>query len=301
MGSAASDATVSAAGARSRRLKIAFGINLGLFVAEVIGGVLAGSLALLADAGHMMVDTVAIGLSVAAVSLARRSPTPKRSFGYYRLEILAAVINGVLLLTVGVVVLAEAVHRLFSPPEVASGLMLAFGLVALVGNSSAAWLLLRGQRESLTMRGAFLDFLTDALGASAVVVAALVIAATGFQRADPVASIGIAVLILPRTWRFLATTVDVLMEATPEGVDLDEVRRHILETAGVAGCHDLHAWMITSGLNVLSVHVTLEEGADGPQVLDRLGECLADHFDIEHSTFQLEPATHRAHERGMHT
>jgi cobalt-zinc-cadmium efflux system protein len=279
---------------------VAFGINLALLVAEVVGGLLAGSLALLADAGHMMIDTVAIGLSLAAISFARRSPTPQRSFGFYRLEILAAVINGMLLFGVGIAVIVGAALRFANPPTVSSGLMLVLGTVALAGNGVAAWLLLRGQRESLTMRAAFLDCVADALGALAVVVAAVIIGATGFQQVDAIASIAIALLILPRTWKLLGKSVNVLLEAAPEGVDLAEVRRHILETAGVAGCHDLHAWMITSGMNVLSVHVTLEDGADGPQVLDRLGECLADHFDIEHSTFQLEPATHQEHERAVH-
>jgi cobalt-zinc-cadmium efflux system protein len=248
----------------------------------------------------MMVDTVAIGLSLVAIWFARRSPTPKRSFGYYRLEILAAVINGVLLLGVGIVVLIGAVLRLMDPPTVSSGLMLVFGIVALVGNGVAAWLLARGRKESLTVRAAFLDFVADALGALTVVVAAIVIATTGLDQADAIGSIIIALLILTRTWKLRGTTVNVLLEATPEGVDLAEVRRHIVETDGVSGCHDLHAWTITSGMNVLSVHVVMEDGADGPQVLDRLGACLADHFDIEHSTFQLEPAAHRDHERAIH-
>ena len=231
----------SAAGKHVKQLSIAFGINLGLLVAGILGGLLAGSLAVLAEAGHMMVDSVAIGLSLAAIYFARRSPTPKRSFGYYRLEILAAVINGVLLLGVGIVVLVGAVLRLMNPPTVASGLMLVFGVVALIGNGIAAWLLTRGQSESLTTRAVFLDFLTDALGALTVIVAAIVIATTGFEQADAIGSIIIALLILPRTWKLLGTTVNVLLEATPEGVDLGEVRRHILETDGVTGCHDLHA------------------------------------------------------------
>jgi len=300
MSDRARETTHSAAGKHSKQLGIAFGINLGLFVAVVVGGLLAGSLALLADAGHMMVDTVAIGLSLAAVYFSRRSPTPRRSFGYYRLEILAAVISGVLLFGVGIAVLVGAVLRLIDPSTLSSGLMLIFGIVALVGNGFAAWLLLSGQKDSLTMRAAFLDFLADALGALAVVIAAIVIEATGVHQADAIASIVIALLILPRTWKLLGKTVNVLLEATPEGVDLGEVRRHILETDGVAGCHDLHAWTITSGMNVLSVHVILQPNGDGPQVLRRLGDCLADHFDIEHSTFQLEPATHRDHERAMH-
>ena len=290
----------SIAGRYRTKLAVAFAINLGLFAAGVVGGLLAGSLALLAESGHMLVDAVAVGLSLAAVYVAARNPTPQRSFGFYRLEVLAAVINGLLLLGVGIAVLVGAVIRLMHPPAVSSGLMLAFGSVGLVGNGVAAWLLLRGQRGSLTMRGPFLDFLADGLGTLAVVVAAAVIVLSGFARADAIASIAIGALILPRTWKLLGKTVNVLLEATPEGVDLEEVRRHILETPGVAGCHDLHVWTITSGMNVVSVHVVLEPGADGPLVLDRLRECLADHFDIEHSTFQLEPAMHRDHERAMH-
>jgi cobalt-zinc-cadmium efflux system protein len=294
------DPPVSAAMAGGNGLKTAFGINLGLFFAEIAGGILAGSLALFADAGHMMVDTVAIALSLAAIHMGRRPATAQRSFGYFRVEILAAVVNGVLLFVVGVAVLAAAIVRLADPPDVASRPMLIFGLIGLAGNSVALWVLTRGRSDSAMLRGVFLDFLSDALGGVAVIIAAIVIATTGFQQADPIASIGIALLILPRTWKLLRQTVNVLLEATPEGVDLDEIRRHILDTQGVTGCHDLHAWTITSGMNVLSVHVTLEPGADGPQVLDRLGDCLADHFDIEHSTFQLEPAAHQQHERAAH-
>ncbi len=290
----------SAAGRHSTQLAMAFALDLVLFGTEVVGGLLTGSLALLADSGHMLVDTVAVGLSLAAIAFARRAPTPKRSFGYYRLEILAAVINGALLLGVVVAIVVGATIRLIHPQTVSSGGMVAFGVVALLGNAAAASLLFRAQKESLTMRGAFLDFLADALGALAVVVAGLVIATTGFDRADAVASFAIAALILPRTWGLLGRTVDVLLEATPEGVDLAEVRRHIVDTEGIADCHDLHVWTITSGMNVVSVHVVLRDGADGAAVLDRLRACLADHFDIEHSTFQLEPAAHRAHERILH-
>jgi cobalt-zinc-cadmium efflux system protein len=187
-----------------------------------------------------------------------------------------------------------------NPPEVASGLMAMFGAAALVGNGLAAWMVLQGQSQSLTMRGAFLDFLADTLGALAVVAAAVVIAATGFHRADSIASLAVAALILPRTWALLKKTVNVLLEATPEGIDLGEVRRHILDTEGVADCHDLHAWTITSGMNVMSVHVVLRDGAEGAEVLARLKGCLTDHFDIEHSTFQVESAAHRKQERATH-
>jgi cobalt-zinc-cadmium efflux system protein len=162
------------------------------------------------------------------------------------------------------------------------------------------WLLRRGQAESLNLRGAYLEVLGDLLGSAAVLVAALVIALTGFQAADPIASALIGVLILPRTWRLLREAVDVLLEAAPKGLDLADVRRHLLETPGVADIHDLHAWTITSGQPVLSVHVVLQQGADAGKVLDGVGACLAGHFDVEHSTFQLEQPEHRSHEGTMH-
>jgi len=164
----------------------------------------------------------------------------------------------------------------------------------------SVWLLREGQSRSLTMRGAYLEVMGDVLGSLAVLVAAGVLAITGWPYADPIASVLVGLLILPRTWRLLREAVDVLMEATPRGIDLDEVRRHITETPGVADAHDLHAWTITNGLNVVSAHVVLGEGADSGIVLDRLMECLRGDFDIEHSTFQLEPATHQGHEPSMH-
>jgi cobalt-zinc-cadmium efflux system protein len=265
-----------------------------------VGAVVSGSLALLADAGHMFTDAAAMGLSLLAISFAGRPSTPERSFGYLRLEILAAVVNAVLLFGVGGFVLVEGIRRLVSPPEVASGVMLAFGLAAVAGNGVSVWLLRRGRRESLNMRGAFLEVLSDLLGALAVVGSALVISLTGFLRADAIASIFIGLLILPRTWRLLREAVDVLLEATPRTVDLGEVRRHILGSSGVADVHDLHAWTITSGMNVVSAHVVLDPGAEPSLVLDRLCRCLSGDFDIEHSTFQLETSDRRRAEEASH-
>ena len=196
--------------------------------------------------------------------------------------------------------IVEAIRRLIHPPEVASGIMLIFGVIAVCGNACSLLLLRRGQGESLNIRGAFLEVLSDFLGAAAVIVAALVIAATGFQRADPIASLLIAVLIIPRTWQLLRQATDVLLEATPKDVDLAEVRRHMLGTPGVIDVHDLHAWTITSGVNVLSAHVVVSSSELGDPVLDQLSGCLADHFDIEHSTFQIEPPGHRDHEPILH-
>jgi cobalt-zinc-cadmium efflux system protein len=290
----------SASAEHRGRLTAVFVITLAVLLVEVVGAVLSGSLALLADAGHVLADGAGIGLALLAIRFAARPASPQRTFGYYRLEILAAVVNAVLLFGVAGFVLVEAWRRLTDPPEVASGLMLAVACFGLVANAVSMWLLRRGQAESLNLRGAYLEVWGDLLGSLAVLAAAGVIAATGFQAADPLASALIGVLILPRTWRLLRDAVDVLLEAAPKGVDLDEVRRHLLETPGVSDVHDLHAWTITSGLPVLSVHVVLGRDADAGKVLDGLGDCLAGHFDIEHSTFQLEQPEHRGHEGATH-
>jgi cobalt-zinc-cadmium efflux system protein len=290
----------SAAVAHKGRLTAVLAITLAILAAEVAGALLSGSLTLLADAGHMLMDAGGITLALLAISFGQRSPSQARTFGYLRLEILAAVLNALLLFAVSVFVIAEAVRRLIHPPEVASGIMLTFGIVALGGNACSLLLLRHGQGESLNIRGAFLEVLSDFLGAAAVIAAAVIIAVTGFERADPIASLLIGAMIIPRTWQLLRQATDVLLEATPQNVDLDEVRRHMLETRGVIDVHDLHAWTITSGVNVLSAHVVVTgEAASGP-VLDQLSGCLADHFDIEHSTFQIEPPGHRDHEPILH-
>ena len=290
----------SATAAHRGRLSAVFAITVAVLVVEVAGAALSGSLALLADAGHVLADGAGIGLALLAIRFAARPASPQRTFGYYRLEILAAVVNAVLLFGVAGFVLVEAWRRLTEPPEVASGLMLAVAASGLAANAVSMWLLRDGQQHSLNLRGAYLEVLGDLLGSVAVLAAAAVIALTGFQAADPIASALIGVLILPRTWRLLREAVDVLLEAAPKGVDLAEVRQHLIGTPGVTDVHDLHAWTITSGLPVLSVHVVLERGADAGKVLDGLGDCLAGHFDIEHSTFQLEQPEHRGHEGATH-
>ena len=296
----AHDHAHSAAAAHRGRLTAVFAVTLVILVVELVGAALSGSLALLADAGHVLTDGAGVGLALLAIRFAARPATPQRTFGYYRLEILAAVANAVLLFGVAGFVLVEAWRRLSEPPAVASGLMLAVAAVGLVANAVSMWLLRDGQRTSLNMRGAYLEVWGDLLGSVAVLTAAAVIVLTGFRVADPIASAVIAVAILPRTWRLLREAVDVLLEAAPKGVDLAEVRRHLVETPGVTDVHDLHAWTITSGLPVLSVHVVLERDADAGKVLDGLGACLAGHFDIEHSTFQLELPEHRGHEGATH-
>ena len=287
-------------GADRGRLAVVLGITLALLVAEVAGGLLTGSLALLADAGHVLTDAAGITLALLAARLAVRPPTAVRSFGYHRLEILAAVANAVLLLGVAGLVLVEAWRRLQDPPAVAGAGMLGFALLGLAGNGVSLWLLHGGSRRSLNLRGAYLEVLGDLLGSAAAVVAAVVIAVTGARVVDPIASLLIAALIVPRTLLLLREAVDVLLEATPRRLDVEHVRDHILSVPGVTDVHDLHVWTITSGMDVVSAHVVLEPGVDGCAVLDELGGCLAGHFDIEHSTFQLEAPEHRHHEGATH-
>jgi cobalt-zinc-cadmium efflux system protein len=292
--------TGTAAAAYRGQLQVTLGLTLTVLVAEVVGGILAGSLALLADAGHMATDAVGISMALLAIRFANRPASERRTFGYARAEILAAVANGLLLFGLGGFILYEAVWRLISPPEVEGGLTVVFGAVGLVANGVSLALLRRGQRRSLNVRGAFLEVLADALGSLTVIAAAAVVMATGFSRADPIASLVIGLMIVPRTWRLLREALDVLLEAAPKDVDMAEVRSHILAVPGVEALHDLHVWTITSGLPVLSAHVVVQEkvldAVGHEKMLHELQTCLGDHFDVEHCTFQLEPAGHAAHE-----
>ncbi|MFI1168994.1 cation diffusion facilitator family transporter [Streptomyces sp. NPDC020801] len=293
-------ATGTAAAAHRGTLRVALSITLGVMVVEIVGGVLADSLALVADAAHMATDAVGLGMSLLAIHFANRPPSRNRTFGLARAEILAALANCLLLLGVGGYVLYEAVQRFFTPADTQGGLMIWFGLVGLVANSVSLTLLMRGQKESLNVRGAFLEVAADALGSLAVMISAAVILLTGWQAADPIASLVIGVMIVPRTVRLLRETLEVLLEAAPKNVDMGEVRAHILALDGVEDVHDLHAWTITSGMPVLSAHVVVSSevlSAIGHEkLLHELQGCLGDHFDVEHCTFQLEPGGHAEHE-----
>ncbi len=290
----------SAAAAHRRRLVAVLLLSLAILAVEVMGGIAANSLALLADAGHMLTDVAGVGMALLAIWFAGRTPTNGRTYGYLRLEILAAVTNAFLLFGVAAFILFEAWRRLSEPPEIASGLMLAVALVGLAANAISLFLLRDAQRESLNMRGAYLEVMGDLAGSAAVIGAAIVIAWTGWTPADAVVSALIGLLILPRTFALLREATDVLLEATPKGVDMEHVRAHILDAPGVVDCHDLHAWTITSGMNVVSAHVILAEGADAAKALDTLCACLSEDFDIEHSTFQLETADRRRFEERSH-
>ncbi|MFE2377061.1 cation diffusion facilitator family transporter [Streptomyces sp. NPDC059398] len=290
----------TAGAAHRARLRIALTITLAVMAVEIAGGLLADSLALLADATHMATDALGLALALLAIHFANRPAGENRTFGYARAEILAALANCLLLLGVGGYVLYEAIQRFITPADTAGGRTIVFGLIGLVANMVSLSVLVRGQRESINVRGAYLEVMADALGSVAVLVSATVILTTGWQAADPVASIVIGLMIVPRTVKLLRETLDVLLEAAPKNVDMGEVRAHILALPGVAGVHDLHAWTITSGMPVLSAHVVVS-----PDALDTIGHekmlhdlqgCLGTHFDVAHCTFQLEPGGHAAHE-----
>ncbi|KUO19359.1 cation diffusion facilitator family transporter [Streptomyces dysideae] len=282
------------------RLRVALSITLGVMVVEIVGGVLADSLALVADAAHMATDALGLGMALLAIHFSGRPATGKLTFGYARAEILAALANCLLLLGVGGYVLYEAIQRFITPADTEGGLTVAFGAVGLVANMISLSLLMRGQKESLNVRGAFLEVAADALGSLAVILSALVILTTGWQAADPIASLVIGLMIVPRTWKLLRETLDVLLESAPKDVDMTKVRAHILALDGVEDVHDLHAWTITSGMPVLSAHVVVSSevinAIGNEKMLHELQGCLGDHFDVEHCTFQLEPGGHAEHE-----
>ncbi|MGW7203603.1 cation diffusion facilitator family transporter [Streptomyces sp. NPDC054837] len=282
------------------RLRVALSITLTVMVVEIVGGIMADSLALVADAAHMATDALGLGMALMAIHFAGLPPSGKRTFGYARAEILAALANCLLLLGVGGYVLYEAIQRFITPAGTEGGLTIVFGAIGLVANMISLSLLVRGQAESLNVRGAFLEVAADALGSLAVIISAVVILTTGWQAADPVASLVIGLMIVPRAWKLLRETLDVLLEAAPKNVDMDDVRAHILALDGVEDVHDLHAWTITSGMPVLSAHVVVRSdvlNAIGHEkMLHELQGCLGDHFDVEHCTFQLEPVGHAEHE-----
>jgi cobalt-zinc-cadmium efflux system protein len=290
----------SPSAAHRGRLTVVFGLTLLAFAGELVGGLMTNSLALLADAGHLFSDVVGIGLALAAIAVAGRPASAGRTFGFLRIEILAAAVNAMLLFGVAAFVLLEAWRRFAVPADILSTPMLVVALAGLALNGVSLWLLRDAQRASLNLRGAYLEVLGDLAGSAAVVAAALAIATTGWTGADAVASVAIGLMILPRAGLLLRDALHVLLEATPRGVDLEAVRDHILEAEGVVDVHDLHAWTITSGMNVVSAHVVLEPSADPPGVLDELCRCLSGDFDIEHSTFQLESADRRRLEESTH-
>lgn len=276
------------------RLWIAFGLTATVVVAQAVGSVLTGSLALLTDTAHAAADASGLLVALIAATLMLRPASPQRTWGFRRLEVIAALGQAVLLLVVGVYAAIEGVRRLIEPPEVPGGELLIFGIVGLVANVIAIGILSSSRRANFNMRAAFLEVLNDALGSLGVIVAAIVIVTNGFQRADALAGLLIAALIVPRAFILLRETAGVLMEFTPKGLDLDEVRRHILALDHVHDVHDLHASTVATGLPTLTAHIVVGDECmiDGhaADVLRAVRECVAEHFPVSvlHSTFQIE-------------
>ena len=287
------------------RLVVAICIVAVFLVVEVLGAVLSGSLALLADAGHMASDLLGLIVALVAILIAARPATDRQTYGYQRAEVFGALFNGLLLSAVAIFVAVEGVQRLLDPGEttVLSTPMLVVAVLGLAANV-ASLLVLRGGRDSIGMRGAYLEVLGDMFGSVTAIVAAVVILTTGFAQADAIASLVIAGLIVPRALSLLRDVFHVLSESAPKNMDVEKIRQHILGTDGVVDVHDVHVWAITSGAPVFSAHVVVTaelfaRGGTGA-LLDELSGCLTGHFDVEHSTFQLEPAEHAQHEERFH-
>ena len=282
------------------RLRLVLLVTATVLVVELIGAWVTGSLALLADAGHMATDAAAVVLALGASYVAGMAPGPRSTFGYHRAEILAALINALVLLGVCGYLAFAGIARLRDPQPVDALPMIGFATIGLLANAASLAILSRSDTGSLNLRGASMEVFADLLGSLLAITAGVVIWLTGFERADPIASLVIAVLILPRSVMLAKDAVVVLLEIAPAGLDLDAVRAHLLAMPGVVDVHDLHAWTITSGLPSLSAHVTVTDealAADGVGgVLDRLVACTAEHFGVQHATFQVEPETHREHE-----
>jgi cobalt-zinc-cadmium efflux system protein len=267
---------------------IALGINGGILAAAVVGGVLTGSLALLADAGHVVSDIGAIALGLLAARLASRSGGPRRTFGLQRTEVLAALANGIALVAIGVAIVIAAVERLSDPPGVEGGGVLALGAVGLAGNVAATWVLARGRREDLNLEGVLRHSAADALGSVGVIVSGTVILTTGWNPIDPLASLAIAGLIVASSWRLIAEPFEVLMESAPAGLDVQEVARRMGSIEHVREVHELHLWTVTAGFEALAAHVVVERGTDRDLVRRRLEVMLAESFGLEHTTLQME-------------
>lgn len=293
--------------ANRTRLSIVLGIVLVVLIIEVVGAILTGSLALLADAGHMFSDTIGLTVALAATIIAAKPATERATFGFQRAEVFGALVNGGILLAVAIGVGYQAITRLLVPGDVhiQSLPMLLVAVLGLVANVVAALILRPQAHASINMRGAYLEVLGDLLGSLAVIVAAVVILTTGFMPADAIASLAIALMIAPRAFLLLRDAARVLSEAVPVDTSVAEIREHLLRTEGVVDVHDVHVWAITSGHPVFSAHVVVTPevfaNREAGRLLDELSACLADHFDVAHSTFQLEPAEHASHEEHFHT
>jgi cobalt-zinc-cadmium efflux system protein len=276
----------------ARRLAWVLLLNTAYLVAEVVGAAITGSLALLADAGHMLTDAGGVALALLAIRFAARPPTPERTYGYYRAEILAALVNAVLLLGISGYVLYEAYLRFMTPPPVNSAGVIVVAGIGLVVNVVGAFILRGGAAESINVKGAYLEVLADLVSSLAVLAAALIMQLTGWLYADPLASLFIGLFIVPRTWRLLNEAVGVLLEGAPKSIDLGALRDTLRAIPGILDVHDLHVWTLTSGLHAMSAHAVVGDDASYPIVLSDAQQAIIETFAIQHVTLQLEPPGH---------
>ena len=279
---------ISAGRRNKKKLWTVFGLTAGYMVAEALGGVLTGSLALLADAGHMLTDAGALGLALFAIQYAERAATPAKTYGYLRTEILAALANAVALLLISFFILYEAWQRFRRPPEVLAGPMLIVASLGLILNFVSMRMLTAAAGESLNAKGAYLEVLSDTLGSVGVIAASVIVLSTGWYLADPIIGAAIGLFIVPRTWTLLKDATHILMEGVPERIDVAALESAMLGVAGVMAVHDLHVWTLTSGWDSLSAHVTVGDGQQQGRVLADLQELLKQRFEIEHATLQVE-------------
>jgi cobalt-zinc-cadmium efflux system protein len=274
--------------ARNRaRMGVALALNLAMLAVAVVGGILANSLALLAEAGHLLSDTGAIAIGLIAARLAALAPTPARTFGYQRSEILGALVNGVALVVISVLIVVGAVARLSDPPDVAGTGVLVLGLVGLAGNAAATWVLAGGERNDINLEAVLRHSAADALSSLGVIVAGAIVLATGWNEVDPLVSIMIAALIAAGSWRLLREPIDVLMEAAPAGIDVRKVGNAMAADRDVLEIHDLHVWAVTSGFPALSAHLVVRQGANRDLVRARVEALLRERFEIRHTTLQV--------------
>ncbi len=276
------------AGKNKKRLAVVLALTTAYLIAEVVGGLLTHSLALLADAGHMLTDVAGLGLALMAIQFAERPATPERTYGFYRVEILAALTNAVVLIGISIYILYEAYQRFRNPPEVQSGAMLAVAAVGLVVNIVGIYLLRSASQESLNMKGAYFEVMSDMLTSIGVIIAALIMLTTGWYYADPLISAGIGLFILPRTWLLLRDAVAVLLEGVPKDVNLASLREAIASVTGVEEVHDLHVWSLTSGVNAMSAHAVIDDHNLHDAVLVAVQQSVTSKFKIKHVTLQVE-------------
>ena len=278
----------TAAGKNKKRLAVVLALTTAYLLAEVVGGYLTHSLALIADAGHMLTDVAGLAFALMAIRFAERPATAERTYGFYRVEILAALANAIVLIGISLYILYEAYERLRNPPEIHSGAMLGVATVGLAVNIAGIYLLRAASKESLNMKGAYFEVLSDMLTSVGVIVASVIMLTTGWYYADPLISAGIGLFILPRTWMLLRDAVGVLLEGTPADVNLAALRDAIKNVAGVADVHDLHVWSLTSGVNAMSVHAVLADHALHDEVLAGVQKRVTTDFEIAHATVQVE-------------